>query len=193
MREREDVRARHRRLRREMTEEQVRDGSGRICERLWSAPWYAECRILYGYYPLGQEVDCRSLLARALSDGKQVALPRMEPGSSSVMHFYRVASLSEVARGAYQIMEPVADAPRVEETQAVVLVPGVAFDRQGNRYGYGKGCYDRYFARFPQLYRVGLAYENQMEEHLTTLRTDVRMDAVCTEQQLWICGRERWS
>lgn len=62
-----------------------------------------------------------------------------------------------------------------------MLVPGVVFDKNGNRYGYGKGYYDRYFARFPKLYKVGIAYAHQMEESLAVAEWDIRMDSVYTE------------
>ncbi len=66
-----------------------------------------------------------------------------------------------------------------------MLVPGVVFDAQGGRYGYGKGYYDRYFARFPGLRRVAFAYENQMEPELDALKTDVRMERIYTEEAVF--------
>ena len=66
---------------------------------------------------------------------------------------------------------------------AVVLVPGLVFDRKGNRYGYGGGYYDRYFARFPKLSRMAVAFEGQIEEQLAVLPTDVRMHRIYTEER----------
>lgn len=189
---RSEYRNKHKELRRMMSAEEVERKSARICVALEQAPWYAECSIIYGYYPLQNEVDCRPFLEHALADKKAVALPRMteklpdyvqnDGKTSKYMDFYQILSLAETAPGSFQVMEPVAACPKMTEEHAVVLVPGVVFGRDGNRYGYGKGCYDRYFSRFPELYRVGLAYENQIEPELTVLDTDVRMNAVCTEQ-----------
>ena len=189
---RSECRNRHKELRRMMSAEEVRRKSARICAALEQAPWYADCTVIYGYYPLQNEVDCRSFLEHALADKKTVALPRMteklpeyagnDGKTSKNMDFYQILSLAETAPGSFQVMEPVAACPEMTEEHAVVLVPGVVFGRDGNRYGYGKGCYDRYFARFPELYRVGIAYENQMEPELTALDTDVCMNEICTEQ-----------
>ena len=189
---RSECRNKHKELRRMMSAEEVAEKSACICAALEQAPWYVECSIIYGYYPLQNEVDCRSFLEQALADKKTVALPRMteklpeyagnDGKTSKNMDFYRILSLAEVASGSFHVMEPVAACPKVTEEHAVVLVPGVVFGRDGNRYGYGKGYYDRYFARFPELYKVGLAYENQMEPELTVLDTDVCMNAICTEQ-----------
>ena len=71
--------------------------------------------------------------------------------------------------------------------ELLVLVPGVVFDRFGNRYGYGKGYYDRYFARFPFLKRIALAYSEQLaDEPLECLETDVKMQVIATEHDVII-------
>jgi 5-formyltetrahydrofolate cyclo-ligase len=62
-------------------------------------------------------------------------------------------------------------------------VPGVVFDEQGNRYGYGKGYYDRFLSGVCAGYKIGLAYEHQIEAELITLPTDVKMDVVITEER----------
>lgn len=188
---RNDIRQMHKRLRNQMTASEVDIKSRRICDKLVEATWYQECDVIYGYYPLGKEVDCRYFLEQALADGKRVALPRMESEDEQAecrMDFYEITSLEQVAEGGFHVMEPLAVCPLMKENQAVVLVPGVVFDETGNRYGYGKGYYDRYFARFPKLYKVALAYDNQIEEELKVLDTDVRMDCVCTETGVYVTG-----
>lgn len=177
-----NVRKYHRVLRELMSQEEVQKKSACICERLVQTDWYQDVEWIYGYYPLGNEVDCLHFLEKAIEDGKRVALPRMA-NVGCLMDFYELTSLKQVAEGSFHVMEPTAECPLVKEHRAVVLVPGVVFDRQGNRYGYGKGYYDRYFARFPQLYKAALAYEHQLEDELVVSAWDVRMDVVCTEQQ----------
>ena len=204
LKERSDIRRLHKKLRAEMTLVEVSEKSRSICGKLLAAPWYQRCNMIYGYYPLGNEVDCRNFLEQALADGKRVALPRMLTAvTGSVqkskdicatnlvredtyrMDFYEVTSLTQVAEGGFHVMEPVDACPLVEVEDAIVLVPGVVFDWMGNRYGYGKGYYDRYFARFPKLQRIALAYENQMEPELETLPTDIKMHDICTEDMLY--------
>ncbi len=131
------MRERHRILREEMSETEVRKKSGRICEKLLASDWYAACDVLYAYYPLGKEPDSLPVIERALADGKTVALPRT--GEGSAMEFYRITSAKQVAEGRFHVMEPLFSCPRIRAAQALVLVPGVVFDAQGGRYGYGKG------------------------------------------------------
>ena len=188
------IREKHRMEREAMSTAEVAEKSAEICDRLPKEPWYADCPVIYGYYPIRNEVDCRSFLEHALLDKKIVALPKMtekmseytenDGKASKFMDFYRISSLEEVTCGKFHVMEPADTCPRVTESHAVVLVPGVVFGRDGNRYGFGQGYYDRYFARFPGLYRIGIAYENQLEDTLAVLSTDVRMNAVCTEEKM---------
>lgn len=189
LREREEIRRIHKELREAMPKADVREMSRNICRQMVNAPWYRECSVIYGYYPLGNEVDCREFLKQAMADGKKAALPRMYPAAGECrMDFYEITSLEQVQEGRFHVMEPVTACRKSEEPRGVVLVPGVVFDRNGNRYGYGKGYYDRYFSRFPELVRVALAYENQMEPELVVLGTDVKMDVIYTESGVYETG-----
>lgn len=185
-----EIRLRHKRLRDGMSCKEAEKASQVICEKLSEADWYAACNWIYGYYPLGREVDCLSFLRKALEEGKRVALPRTEQDSLRVgerrMDFYEITSPEQVAEGKFGVLEPNVKCPLVQEEDAIVLVPGVVFDRMGNRYGYGKGYYDRYFARFPKLYKLALSYEHQLEEELWVSETDVKMDGIYTERQCYL-------
>lgn len=181
----QELRRRHKGLREQMTKAQREEADRRICERLLSALWYDACTWIYGYYPLGAEADCLWFLERALADHKHVALPRVAACGADAdcrMDFYEIASTKQVRRGHFGVLEPLEACILTARQDAVVLVPGVVFDRRGNRYGYGKGYYDRYFSRFPKLFKIGIAYEHQLEEALLVKDTDVRMDGIYTEQ-----------
>lgn len=172
--------AHHRAVRDAMAAEEASRKSGAICDRILASKLYRDAGIIYAYYPLGSETDCRAIIRQAFADGKTVGLPRVERDFR--MEFYRIESLWDVAEGSFHVMEPTEKCPLLWEREGLVLVPGLVFDVAGNRYGYGKGYYDRYFARFPALTRIAPAYEHQLEEKLFTLPTDVRMDAVVTEE-----------
>lgn len=184
---RDNLRKMHKILQNKMPEQEIYAKSGQICRKILNSDWYGNCNVIYGYYPLAKEVDCRPVLRQALLDGKTVALPRTK--ADCQMDFYRIASLDEVKEGRFHVMEPVAACERLQETDAAVLVPGVVFDRQGNRYGYGKGYYDRYFARFSGLYRVALAFEHQMEDAIPASPTDVPMKLIYTEKTIYQINR----
>ena len=167
-----------------MSEPETAEKSRAICEKLLTSDWYAITDWIFGYYPLGKEADCLEFLKKALSDGRHVALPRT--GADCTMEFYEITSLEQTAEGAFHVMEPTAECRRINpmdlsNTQITVLVPGVVFTPTGSRYGYGKGFYDRYFARYAKLNRFALAYENQLEPELEVLDTDIKMQRIYTE------------
>lgn len=172
-------------LRNEMPREAVAAKSTAICEKVLKSTAYKTSQVILAYYPLGNEVNCLPVLEDALNKGKQVMLPRTE--ADCEMNFYEIHSFLDVEEGHFHVMEPKAYCDKFEadscNAEVLVLVPGVAFDYEGNRYGYGKGYYDRYFSRFPQLKRIALAYTDQLSENsLECLETDVKMHAIVTEQ-----------
>ena len=166
-----------------MSQEQVSAKSRKICKQVLESDEYKAAETIFAYYPLGNEVNCLTVLKEALNDGKRVVLPKT--GAECRMDFYEIHGLDDVEEGTFHVMEPKTTCKRFlpdADDCALVLVPGVAFDYQGNRYGYGKGYYDRYFARFPQLKRIALTYTEQVsEEPLECLETDVKMHAILSD------------
>lgn len=152
--------------------------SRQICEKLWSDRILETAKVIYCYYPLGKEVNLLPLAAKLLKAGKQVAFPRTRGEN---MEFYPVTSLENFKEGAFHIMEPTGQSPLQEEAP-LVLVPGLSFDLKKNRMGYGRGFYDRYFARFPKSRKIGVAYQFQIVKELPTDIYDIPMDWVITEE-----------
>lgn len=183
----ENCRKRHKKLRDAMTAEEVRRESGKINGRLLASDWYRTAEEIFAYYPFGNEADCLPFLAAALSDGKKIALPRTRGDGS--MDFYRIESLTCVCEGRFHIMEPTAECERTEPDRQIALVPGTVFSRDGSRCGYGRGYYDRFFAKYPRLRRFGLCYENQLESEILTARHDVPMHRVYAGGEEIICSK----
>lgn len=155
----------------------VRQMSGDIC--------------VYGYYPCQKEVSLFPLYDWMLEQKIPLAFPRV---SGDNMEFYQVHSMQDFEEGAFHIMEPAEGLRLAESEYAFCMVPGSAFDRLGNRYGYGKGYYDRYFSVHRNLYRIGVAYENQIEERIPSERFDVKMQALATETGILCLEEEsKWN
>lgn len=182
METKKELRTRCKVLRNELSAEEVRTRSATIEDRLRDLEAFVQAEVIYGYYPLGKEVSLLHILEFCLQQKKTVALPRVNGNS---MDFYRIRDLSEVKEGCFHVMEPVTQ-DRIEAAQGLVLVPGVAFDVFGNRIGYGKGYYDRYFIRYPKLTRAGIAYDLQVtEEEIEHWDGDMQMQYLVTEHQIY--------
>ena len=94
------------------------------------------------------------------------------------MKFIFLTDLTQVAAGYAGIPEPIADGPVAEEQDALVLMPGLAFDPQGHRIGYGGGFYDKFLSQEPNHPTVALCYAFQMVDHLETEPFDIPVDTV---------------
>lgn len=132
------------------------------------------------------ELDVTSLVATALDAGKQVALPRvLGPGA---MAFLRYRQGAELVPNRFGILEPDAQSePLPAQTLDLIVVPGLAFDRLGNRLGTGHGYYDRAMAHAPDSFLVGIAFAFQLVEQVPTGVHDLPMHAVATEDGVVHC------
>ena len=160
---------------RAMTQEQILAASARLGELFLASPFYQNARSVYGYLPYNQEVRTVPMLEQALKDGKRVAVPKVY---GDEMKFIWLEDLNAVSAGYAGIPEPIADGPVADDPQALVLMPGLAFDPQGHRIGYGGGFYDRFLAKEPEHPTLALCYGFQMFDHLETEPFDITLDCV---------------
>ena len=119
------------------------------------------------------------MLRQAQLDGKRVAVPKVY---GDTMKFLWLDDLSAVAPGAYNIPAPIADGPEADDETALVLMPGLAFDPEGHRCGYGGGFYDKFLAAHPAHPTLTLCYGFQMFDHLETDDYDIPVDAVISAE-----------
>ena len=173
--DKKELRAQIRAKKRAMTTAQVEDCSEKLAELFREHPLYKAAKSIYGYMPYNQEVRTAAILRRAQQDGKRVAVPKV---FGDEMKFLWLDDLSAVAPGAYNIPEPVADGPEADDETALVLMPGLAFDPQGHRIGYGGGFYDKFLSREPNHPTLALCYDFQMLPHLDTEEHDIPVDTV---------------
>lgn len=160
---------------RAMTEEQICEASLRLGELLVRSEMYQQAKTVYGYLPYNQEVRTTAMLQRALLDGKRVAVPKIYVDE---MRFIYLDDLSRVEKGYSGIPEPIADGPVADDPTALVLMPGLAFDPEGHRVGYGGGFYDRFLEKEPNHPTLALCYEFQMLPKLQTQEHDIPVDCV---------------
>ena len=160
---------------RAMTEAEIAAKSARLGELFLQSELYRQAKTIYGYLPYNQEVRTVPMLEQALRDGKRVAVPKVYGDD---MRFIYLEDLSRVEKGYSGIPEPVSDEPVAEDKTALVLMPGMAFDREGHRIGYGGGFYDKFLAAEPEHPTLALCYDFQMLPILETEEFDIPVDCV---------------
>lgn len=168
-----------------LSAETVSSLSGRIAERLFATKWYQEASVVCLYLSIKKEVDTMPVIERAWADGKRVAAPRVD---GEKMEFYFFSSLEELLAGAFHILEP-CGSERCDTTApgVLLLMPGVAFDEQCSRIGYGGGYYDRYLAEHEISRTAALAYECQIVKELAAMEFDKKPEMIITEQREIYC------
>ena len=173
--DKKELRRSIRERKRAMTEGEIESRSQKLGELFIASQAYRNAKTIYGYLPYNQEVRTVPMLEQALRDGKTVAVPKCY---GDEMKFIVMTDLSQVEKGYAGIPEPIADGPVADDETALVLMPGLAFDPQGHRIGYGGGFYDKFLSREPAHPTLALCYEFQMLPHLETEAHDIPVDTV---------------
>ena len=167
--------------------------SGLIQAHILNSQTWQDARQVLIYSPIRNEVDTALLFADALATGKQVLFPRCLPGQTGIMELAAVSGPEDLRLATFGILEP--DAERCPALRGaglrpdIAVLPGVGFDRQGFRLGYGAGYYDRALKgeEFRRTYLIGAAYAMQIVDNLRPEPWDQRLNAVITENGLIIC------
>ena len=154
---------------------EIEEKSRILGEKFAASDAYKKASTIYGYLPYNQEVRTVPMLQRALDEGKRVAVPKVY---GDEMRFIYLTDLSQVEKGYAGIPEPVSDGPVADDPTALVLMPGLAFDPQGHRIGYGGGFYDKFLAAEPNHPTLALCYDFQMLPELKTEAFDIPVDTV---------------
>jgi len=166
-----------------MTADERVDASARICE--------AALRVLVNvagpialYAPKGSEVDTAPLDEQLRASGRVVAYPRV--GGGRVLSFHSV-EIAELAPSRFGLREPSTNAPSIAVVSiAAFVVPGVAFARDGSRIGWGGGHYDSTLAiASSNALRIGLAYECQLVDDVSSEPHDIQLHHVITEAVIY--------
>ncbi|MBO5837394.1 MAG: 5-formyltetrahydrofolate cyclo-ligase [Oscillospiraceae bacterium] len=173
--DKKELRRKIREMKRAMTAAQIEIASKKLGQMFLTSAQYQKAKTLYGYLPYNQEVRTEPILEQALQDGKRIAVPKI---FGDEMRFIYLDDLSQVEVGYCGIPEPVNDGPEADDETALVLMPGIAFDKEGHRIGYGGGFYDKFLAKEPDHPTVALCYDFQMVEFLETEEFDIPVDQV---------------
>ena len=167
-----------------------KDGLSReIVARCMALPEYQKATTVLFYLDVRSEVRTRHDLANALASGKKIVVPYCVDGELELFH---LTSPDELSVGMYRILEPKAElrtipAHHVDVKEIdLIIVPGVAFDREGGRTGHGKGYYDKLLEHaLPETPLVALSFECQLFDKIPMQEHDVFMDKVVTEKMVY--------
>ena len=166
-------------LRSELSKKDRDAAQVKIADALFAIPEIERSIHLAFYCSYGNEVDTRPLMRMAAELGKSVYLPKIEPRTKEMTFSPHGGSFDDMACNALGILEPGA-APVSLDILEAVIVPGVAFDQNGNRLGHGAGYYDRFLKKI-SVPKIAIAFEAQLADIIAVGPNDVKMDMLVTE------------
>lgn len=182
-----ELRAETARRRELCTARQAEEMSARIVGQILRTPQYIEAKTVFMYMSLPKEVQLRTLFDQSIRDGKEIAVPRVE---GKQMHFYGVRSEHDLRVGVMGILEPDPSScmQMDDREEALMILPGVAFDSALGRVGYGGGYYDRYLEAHIHHPTMAVAFSFQIFDYVPVQAHDIRPQLLFTENEC-ICPR----
>lgn len=170
-----------------MTSVEIAEKSACIMKKLMSLEEYIKANIIMTYLDFRNEVQTEMLVTKAMSEGKQVVVPLTDLLNRKLVPSLLIDFPGDVAPGTWGILEPRPDCLRPVELSKIdlVIVPGVAFDLNGNRLGYGGGFYDRFLPLTRQdCVFVAPSFELQIRDNIYPSEHDFPVHYLITEKRI---------
>ena len=180
METKKDIRKKVFSLRKNSLPHQIQSDSRVITQRILSLPEFSNAERILSYASYRNEVITDYIVEEALKAGKEVALPRV---CGEFMQFYHYDRSTRMQKSSMGIEEPEGDTPIIPGRDLMIM-PGMAFDRNRNRIGYGGGFYDRYLQKYPQIITIAVAFGFQIFEEIPSEITDIRPQMIITEKEI---------
>ncbi|MDF2820059.1 MAG: 5,10-methenyltetrahydrofolate synthetase [Clostridiales bacterium] len=153
-----------------------------VTDKILSLPQYKAAEKVFIFCSINREIDTKFIIQDALANNKIIALPKVD---NNEMIFHKVKGFDELNDGFFGVREPSIFSPIVKYTEnSIVIVPGVAFDNNLNRLGYGGGYYDRFFHKNPKAFKVAIAHDFQILDSIKVDDHDVKVDMLVTEKRI---------
>lgn len=179
-----EARSQIRQKKKMLGEEFCRQAAKQCSELLFRTKEWKQSSAVLTYISYNREMSTFPLIERAIQEGKTLAAPRI---LGKGMEFYRFTALSDLEKGSMGILEPGQNNPAIPpdlQEDALLIMPGVAFDGEKHRVGYGGGYYDKYLAVHPAYHIIALAYDFQIFSSLEAAPLDIRPHAIITETRI---------
>lgn len=180
------IRSKGRAIRSETDKEKRQELDRKIANNVKRLYQYGPSKTILIYVSTQIEISTVEIIKNAFADGKRVAVPKCIPGTRN-MEFYYINSFDDLESGTFSVLEPKDGCELLDSFDGCLMImPGIQFDINGYRIGYGKGYYDRYMARYHG-FSVGLCYDWELIRHLNHGRFDRPVNAIVTDSHIRTC------
>ena len=154
-----------------------------IFKQLIESDIYNKSKKIFTYVSFGSEVDTKKFINYAISDNKDIYVPKTDKVNKEMLAI-KINSLNNMDVDKWGILEPKdVDKSKVGDNFDLIIMPGVAFDINGNRIGYGGGYYDKYISKINDTcIKLALAYELQIVKNIKSEIHDIKVDFIITNK-----------
>ncbi|SKB71965.1 5-formyltetrahydrofolate cyclo-ligase [Lachnospiraceae bacterium] len=169
-------------IRNSLSSDEICEKSESIETSLFELNIWKKAEKIFFFYGYSTEVKTDFMILHALSMGKRIFIPRVM--SDTEMKFYEINDLNGLVPDRHGIPEPLASWKSTYEKPDLIIIPGVAFDGERHRMGYGMGYYDRFLSGLGGVPNAALAFELQIVENVPHGALDLPVDMVITEERI---------
>lgn len=158
-----------------------------IFEKLMSLDMLTRDINILTYVSYKSEVKTNKIIDYCFDNNITVYTPKVRGEN---MDFYKISSYKQLEKGAYGILEPVSEDMYVnnnyDKPKDIIIMPGLIFDPDGNRLGYGGGYYDRYLYKHKNLYKIAICYDFQVTDNniISAEPHDIKPDMIITDKRI---------
>lgn len=159
----------------------------KIRKSLFESEIYKNSKVVFIYVNMDSEINTIDIIKELLTSNKIVAVPKVIPVSlkERQMKALKINSMLQLNEsGAFGILEPSVECEDISEDVDLIIIPGLAFDINGNRLGYGGGFYDRFLRKYPNSKRVALCYDFQIFDEIPHEFFDEKVDLIISEEKI---------
>ncbi|MEW8973496.1 MAG: 5-formyltetrahydrofolate cyclo-ligase [Tissierellaceae bacterium] len=159
-----------------------------ITSSVLNSSYYKNANTIMTFISFSDEVNTHDFIRKAISDGKRVTVPITFPKTREIKASH-ILDFGELELGYYNILTPKKEFIRFIPPEEIdlIIVPGVAFDKNGYRVGYGGGYYDRFLSNLPNVVTIGIAFELQMIDEVPKDKFDIPVNFIFTEKKVINC------
>lgn len=176
MENKKEIRAYIRALKKQYSNEELIELSRPVTDKLLRHKKVKEAQTILMYYSLADEVYTHDTITKLVNMNKTVLLPRVIDDENMIICHYK--SDKDLNEGAFHIMEPIGEEFTDYNKIELCIVPGMSFDSNNNRLGRGKGYYDRFLAKVPNSYKIGVCFDFQKLKEIPSGKYDINVDEV---------------
>ena len=160
-----------------------KEKSSIIVRKILELEEFKESNIIALYKSIGSEVDTSELIEYSITLGKTIVLPKVEEDE---LKFYKINGINErLVKSKFGIKEPLGEKEKYIDNSYIdlVIVPGISFDLNKNRLGFGKGFYDRFLSK-KDFNSIGISFEEQVVDNIPTQSNDIKVKKVITDKRI---------